>query len=132
MPITTDVSTDLRSILKLEVPLIVQIASRRMSMREVANLAPGAIIELPKAADEELEVIVSNRQVGFGTAVKVGENFGVRITYVGDLNQRIAALGGQQVPMRPAQSTASGAAGSGDDAAAEGEVEADTADEPAE
>lgn len=101
MPITRDVSTDLKSILQLEVPLSVQIASRRMSMREVANLSPGAIIELPKAADEELEVVVSNRQIGVGTAVKVGENFGVRVTYIGDLHERIAALAGEEVPMPP-------------------------------
>lgn len=85
--------TDVSTILKLEVPVIVQIASRMMSVREVAALAPGAIIELPKLADEELELLVSNRPIGTGTAVKVGENFGLRIHYVGDLKQRIRAMG---------------------------------------
>jgi len=84
---------DLPSILKLEVPLIVVIAQRGMPVREVMALAPGAILELPKAADEDLEVLVNNKPVGAGRAVKVGENFGVRITYVGDLKQRIEAMG---------------------------------------
>jgi flagellar motor switch protein FliN len=83
---------ELASILKIEVPVMVQIASRQMTVREVSNLAPGAIIELPKLANEELEVMVSNRTIGAGMAVKVGENFGVRVTYVGDLKQRIRAL----------------------------------------
>lgn len=99
----TPVTTDLQSILQLEVPLSVQIASRQMTMREVANLSPGAIIELPKGADEELEIIVSNRQIGVGTAVKVGENFGIRVTYVGNLQDRIKALGGEDVPMPTAE-----------------------------
>jgi len=88
------VGTNLKSILKLEVPVSVQIASRTMPMRDVANLAPGAIIELPKLANEELEIVVSNRQIGVGTAVKVGENFGVRVNYIGDIKARIKAIAG--------------------------------------
>lgn len=83
----------LESILKIDVPVIVQIASRVMPVKEVMNLEPGAIIELPKLADEELEIEVSNKQIGLGRAVKVGENFGVRVTYIGDVRQRIASLG---------------------------------------
>lgn len=84
---------DLQSILNLEVPLIVVIAQRDMPVREVMNLAPGAILELPKAAGDDLEVMVNNKPIGAGRAVKVGENFGVRVTYVGDLQERIEALG---------------------------------------
>lgn len=84
---------ELHSILKIEVPVIVQIASRKMPVEDVLKLSPGAIIELPKLADEELEILVANKQIGLGNAVKVGENFGVRVTYVGDVRQRIAALG---------------------------------------
>ena len=83
---------DLHAILKIEVPVIVQIASRKMAVEDVLKLSPGAIIELPKLADEELEILVANKQIGLGNAVKVGENFGVRVTYVGDVRQRIAAL----------------------------------------
>lgn len=85
--------TDLNAILKIEVPVIVQIASRQMRVRDVANLAPGAIIELPKLADEDLEVLVSNEPIGLGTAVKVGENFGIRVTKIGNLEDRIRAMG---------------------------------------
>lgn len=87
---------DLNSILRLEVPLIVVIASRDLPVKEVMNLVPGAIIELPKLADEELEILVNNKPIGVGAAVKVGENFGIRVTYVGDLRHRIKALGASQ------------------------------------
>lgn len=86
---------DIKSILLLEVPVIVQIAERSMTVREVTSLVPGAIIELPKLADEELELMVNNVGIGTGTAVKVGENYGIKVTYIGALKDRIAALGGE-------------------------------------
>jgi flagellar motor switch protein FliN/FliY len=87
-------SNDLARILRLEVPLIVQIAERRMPLSEVTALTHGSIIELPKQIDEELDVLVNNSQIGSGRAVKVGENFGVRMTNVGAVTTRVAALGG--------------------------------------
>ena len=82
----------LDAILTLEVPVIVRIAVRTMSLEEVLSMAPGAIIELPKGADEELEILVNNKPIGTGIAVKVGENYGVRVSYIGDISQRIKAL----------------------------------------
>ena len=106
---------DLKSILKLEVPVIVVIGSRKMAVREVLSLAPGAIVELPKSADDELEILVNNKPIGTGAAVKVGENFGIRITYVGNLRDRIEALADKDGP-------ASAAAAPGSDEAIEGVV----------
>lgn len=85
---------DLKSVLKLEVPFIVQLGQRHMAVGDFMSLAPGAIIELPKGAEDELEVLVNNKVIGAGTAVKVGENFGVKVTFIGDLKERIQALGG--------------------------------------
>ena len=86
--------SDVRSIMKLEVPVIVQLAIRAMTINDVLSLAPGAIIELPKGADEELEILVNNKAIGSGFAVKVGENFGLKVAYIGDVKKRIQALGG--------------------------------------
>lgn len=85
-------TTDLKSILRLEVPVIVQIATRTMKVGEVSKLTPGAIVELPRLADDELDVLISNRQIGTGHAVKVGENFGIRMTSVGNQRERVKAL----------------------------------------
>ncbi len=85
--------SDVRAILALEVPIIVQLGERSVRVADVCGWAPGSIIELPKRADEELSLRVNNKSVGTGFAVKVGENFGIRITYIGDLKARIAALG---------------------------------------
>ncbi len=79
-------------ILRIEVPLLVQLAERKLTLGEVLELTPGSILELPKTADEELEILVNNKVIGTGNAVKVGENFGIRVRFVGDISQRIAAM----------------------------------------
>ncbi len=83
--------------------MIVQIALRMMTVKEVTSLAPGAIIELPKPADDELELLVNNKPIGAGTAVKVGENYGLRVTYVGDLQERIAAMANEETEAAAAE-----------------------------
>ncbi len=84
----------IHAIMKLEVPVIGQIGRREMALDEVLRLAPGAIIELPTSADEDLEILVNNKPIGTCRAVKVGDNFGVRVSFVGDLRERLAAMGG--------------------------------------
>jgi flagellar motor switch protein FliN/FliY len=87
-------SDDLNRILRLEVPLIVQIAERRMMFSEVTSLTHGSIIELPKAIDEPLDVLINNAMIGHGHAVKVSENFGIHITQMSNLHDRVKAMGG--------------------------------------
>jgi flagellar motor switch protein FliN len=84
--------SDLAGVLRLEVPVIVRLGERSMDLGEVLGIVPGAIIELPKNVDAELDLLVNNKQVGTGVAVKVGENFGIRITYIGDVRERIEAM----------------------------------------
>ncbi len=86
-------SRNAQRILALEVPIIVRLGEKPMPMGEVTSLVPGTIIELPKAADEPLDLLVNNKVIGAGLAVKVSENFGVRITRIGDQASRIRALG---------------------------------------
>jgi flagellar motor switch protein FliN/FliY len=76
-------SAGLDAILNLEVPVIVRLGERNMTLREVMTLVPGSIIEIPKLADDELDLMINNERIGIGTAVKVGENFGLRLTTVG-------------------------------------------------
>lgn len=84
---------DLASILKLEVPVIVQIGRRAMNVADVMRLSHGSIVELSKRSDEELEILVNNRVIGHGEVVKVGENFGIRVRRSGQIEERIDALG---------------------------------------
>jgi flagellar motor switch protein FliN/FliY len=84
---------ELRRILKLQVPVIVKLAERKLSVSEVMRLGAGAIIEFFKASDKPLDLLINNKVVATGEAVKVGENFGMRITQIADVKQVIQSLG---------------------------------------
>lgn len=85
--------TELDTILKLRVPVIVQLGQRAMPVEHVLGLAPGAIVELQRTANTPLDLMINNKQIGQGTAVKIGENFGLSILNVGNVTERIEAMG---------------------------------------
>ena len=84
---------ELQRILRLEVPVIVKLAERTLTLSEVMRLGTGAIIEFFKSSDEPLELLINNKPIGTGEAVKVGENFGLKITHIGDVKSVIRSLG---------------------------------------
>ena len=84
---------EVEAILKLRVPVIVRLAHCQLPMREILEFGPGSIIELPKDSDDHLELMVNNKTIGAGTAVKVGENFGLNVKSIETLNDRVNALG---------------------------------------
>jgi flagellar motor switch protein FliN/FliY len=94
---TSQTPANLFQILQLEVPIVVRLGERMMEVDEVLGLVPGSIIELPKNAESELDLLVNNKVIGCGVAVKVGENFGLRLTFLGNLNARLAAVSGAAV-----------------------------------
>ena len=88
------VPSELRRILRMRVPVLVNLADRDISLQFVLSWTPGSIIEFDKPADSELRLVIANKTIGAGHAVKIGENFGLRVTAVGDVTDRIRAMGG--------------------------------------
>ena len=86
-------ATDLSTIIKLEVPIIVQVGARRVALEEILSLGPGVILDLGKSAEDELTLLVNNKSIGRGEAVKIGENFGIRVTALDSPAARVRALG---------------------------------------
>jgi flagellar motor switch protein FliN/FliY len=69
-----------RSLLKIRVPVSVQLATKKELVHEVIALAPGSIIKFDKGCDELLQMMVGEHAVAEGEAVKIGEKFGFRVT----------------------------------------------------
>lgn len=88
----TNLPPHLRRILRLSVPVRVRVAERSIPVGEVLKFAPGIILEFDRPVDSELDLMVANRQIGTGVAVKYNEHFGIRVNYIGDLRQRIESL----------------------------------------
>src|SRR5690242_7218587 len=86
-------ASELHRILRLQVPVIVRLAQRKLSCSEVLRLGVGAIIEFSKSSDEPLELLINNKPIGVGVTVKVGANFGLKITQIGDVKQVIQSMG---------------------------------------
>jgi flagellar motor switch protein FliN len=73
-------SPDVDVILDMELPLVVRFGSTEMTLKSLASLAPGAVIDLGRSPDDPVEVLVSNKVVALGEVVTVGGSYGVRIT----------------------------------------------------
>jgi flagellar motor switch protein FliN/FliY len=85
---------DLATILAIKVPVIVELARRSLKVREIININLGSIVEFSQDADSELDMLVNNQVIGRGTAVKVGEHFGIKINSISSVDNRINAMGG--------------------------------------
>lgn len=80
---------NLDAILDLELPLIVRFGRAELTLKDLAMLAPGAVIDLGRSPDDPVEVLVSNQVVARGEVVTVSGNYGVRITDVVGTADRI-------------------------------------------
>jgi len=84
---------DLTRLLRLQVPVVVQLAHKKMSVDAISKIAVGAIIEFDKSAEEQLELRIRDKTIGYGAAVKIGEKFGLRVVAIADVRETIQALG---------------------------------------
>jgi flagellar motor switch protein FliN/FliY len=68
--------------LLMHVPLhlTVELGSAKMSVAEILKLGTGSIVELDRAANAPVELLVNDRPIARGEIVAVDENFGLRIT----------------------------------------------------
>lgn len=70
----------LEAVLEVDLPLIVRFGRAVMTMRSVADLSPGAVVDMGRTPDEPVELLVGERLVARGEVVIVGGNYGVRVT----------------------------------------------------
>ncbi len=79
MPAPTEDKT-LDIVLDVKVKVTVQVGSCELAMREVLELAPGAVIQLNQHASDPVGLYVNDKLVAYGEVVVVEENFGIKIT----------------------------------------------------
>lgn len=72
----------------LDVPLkvTIQLSKRNMTVRDILQLQPDSIIDLPKSAGENVDVLVNGRLVAFGEIMELENSIGIRLT---DLNSLV-------------------------------------------
>ncbi|MHB8903003.1 MAG: FliM/FliN family flagellar motor C-terminal domain-containing protein, partial [Thermoguttaceae bacterium] len=83
-----------RSLLRIQVPVVVTLAHKRQSLSQIMELGPGSIIQFDKSCEEMLELDVGGRSVATGEAVKVGDKFGLRINAITMPEERFEPIRG--------------------------------------
>ena len=69
----------------LDVPMrvTVQLAKCNMKVRDILQLQSSSIVDLPKSAGENVDILVNERVIGFGEVMELEGCAGIRLT---DLN----------------------------------------------
>ena len=78
----------------LDVPLevVVELGRTEMQIKDILNLAQGAVVELDRMAGEPINILVNGKLVAKGEVVVVDENFGIRITNIISPMERLTQL----------------------------------------
>jgi len=93
-----DTPVHLERILSMKVPVIVKITEKSMKMERILKLNLGSMIQFDKDAYQHIDLMVNNSTIGLGQPIKIGENFGLKITQIGDIRETIKSLGGNLHP----------------------------------
>ncbi len=81
-------------LLSLPVQTTVTLAEKHVPLRFVLSLRPGDIIEFEKSITSPLGLEASGCTIARGTAVKMGERFGLQLTDLLDPRETVRRLGG--------------------------------------
>ena len=78
----------------LDVPLAARLrfGSRRMKLREVLELHPGAVIELDRQVQDAVDLLVETKLIARGEVVVVDGNYGLKVGTVINPRQRMESL----------------------------------------
>lgn len=81
-------------LLDVELDVTLRFGNRQMLLHDVAELAPGSVLELDRQIDDPVELLVSGKTIAWGEVVVVDGNYGLRIQRLVHRRDRLAALEG--------------------------------------
>ena len=88
----TNEARTLDVILDIDLPLVVRFGRTELPLRTLTTLGPGSVIDLGRAPDDPVEVLISNRVVARGEVVIVAGSYGVRVRDVVSPAERARSL----------------------------------------
>lgn len=83
---------NLELILDIQLDVTVELGRTHRKIRDVLELGPGSVVELDRLAGEPVDILVNDKLFAKGEVVVIDENFGVRITDILTIEERIEAL----------------------------------------
>ncbi len=85
-----DVNLDM--ILDIPVDIQVEVGHTRITVQEILRLDVGSVVELDRVAGQPADILANGKLVGKGDVVVVNENFGIRITKLVGLEERLNSI----------------------------------------
>ncbi len=76
----------------LPVQVSVRLAEKKITVSQLLAISSGALITFPKSCEAQLDLYVNNARYCRGEAVKIGENFGLKINEVGTTEERASKI----------------------------------------
>jgi flagellar motor switch protein FliN/FliY len=69
-------------LMDVELAMTLRFGARRMILREILDLCPGAVVELDRQVKDPVELLLDGRLVARGEVVVIEGNYGLRVTEV--------------------------------------------------
>ena len=82
----------LELLMDIKLDISIELGRTTMLVRDILELGPGSVVELDKMAGETVDLLINNKKLAEGEVVVVDENFGVRITHLISMEERIKML----------------------------------------
>lgn len=79
-------------IMDIDLPVVVRFGRTDLSLGVLTRLGPGSVIDLGRAPDDPVDILVSNRVIARGEVVVVGGNYGVRVLDVVSPAERLRSV----------------------------------------
>ena len=73
---------NLARVLDIELNVSVILGRTKMALKDIFELGKGSLIELDTFENQEVEIYVNGRKIGYGQIVVIDQDFGVRITNI--------------------------------------------------
>ena len=83
---------NLDMILDIPVTVSVELGRTKIPIRNLLQLAQGSVVELDRLAGEPMDVLVNNTLIAQGEVVVVNEKFGIRLTDIVSVAERVKKL----------------------------------------
>ena len=71
---------ELHHFLDIPVKITIQLASRTMKVRDILQLQQNSIVELPKSAGENVDILMNDRLIAYGEVLQLEGSTGIRLT----------------------------------------------------
>jgi flagellar motor switch protein FliN/FliY len=85
-------SASLDVVLDIDLPIVVRFGRTQMTLKTLAALGPGSIVDMGRSPDAPVEMLVGDLVIARGEVVIVAGNYGLRITDLASPADRVRAL----------------------------------------